>query len=162
MMRMRPDLHFIFLTKRIERLVECLPEDWGQGYDNVTIGCSVENQDMADKRLPVFLRVPVRHRNIILQPLVDAVDIAPYLEGVELVTVGGEYGPQARPLYYEWVLDVRKKCIEHDIAFIFRQAGTYFVKDGQMSKLSYAQLTTTARACNIAHRAQRGSIKKED
>ena len=43
MMKERSDLHFIFLTKRIERLGSCLPDDWGDGYDNVTVGCTVEN-----------------------------------------------------------------------------------------------------------------------
>ena len=42
--RQRPDLHFLFLTKRIERFTVGLPEDWGNGYPNVTIGCTVENQ----------------------------------------------------------------------------------------------------------------------
>ena len=36
MIRERRDLNFIFLTKRIERFMECLPGDWGDGYDNVT------------------------------------------------------------------------------------------------------------------------------
>ncbi|MEY8282879.1 hypothetical protein AALA13_03460 [Lachnospiraceae bacterium 50-23] len=47
-MRERSDLHFLFLTKRIERFMECIPEDWNNGYDNVTVGCTVENQDKAD------------------------------------------------------------------------------------------------------------------
>ena len=55
MMRIREDLHFVFFTKRIERLREVLPPDWGDGYDNVTIGCTCENQDRADFRLPIFL-----------------------------------------------------------------------------------------------------------
>lgn len=48
MMRERSDLHFLFLTKRIEHFMECIPEDWNNGYDNVTVGCTVENQDRTD------------------------------------------------------------------------------------------------------------------
>ncbi len=55
MMRERPDLHFLFLTKRIERFWNCIPDDWGDGYENVTIGCTVENQARADERL-LYLR----------------------------------------------------------------------------------------------------------
>lgn len=45
MIRLRRDLHFVFFTKRIDRLEECLPADWGaMGYENVTIGCTVENE----------------------------------------------------------------------------------------------------------------------
>ena len=48
----------LLFTKRIERLAECLPPDWGEGYENVIIGCTVENQDRADARLPLFLSCP--------------------------------------------------------------------------------------------------------
>lgn len=64
MMRERPDLHFLFLTKRIERFWNCIPDDWGDGYENVTIGCTVENQARADKRLSLFKTLPIRHKNI--------------------------------------------------------------------------------------------------
>ena len=40
MMKLRPDLHFVFFTKRIERLQAVLPPDWGDGYENVTVGCT--------------------------------------------------------------------------------------------------------------------------
>lgn len=39
------------------------------GYENVIIGCTVENQEMADYRLPIFLALPIRHRAIIAAPL---------------------------------------------------------------------------------------------
>ena len=51
MMAERSDLDFIFLTKRIDRFLQCIPDDWNDGYDNVTVGCTVENQAMADHRL---------------------------------------------------------------------------------------------------------------
>lgn len=57
--RRRPDLHFLFLTKRIHRFLERVPSDWDQGYDNVTVGCTVEDQASADTRLPI------KHRDII-------------------------------------------------------------------------------------------------
>ena len=55
MIRERSDLHFIFLTKRIERFMDCVPSDWNDGYENVTVGCTVENQDRADYRLSPFI-----------------------------------------------------------------------------------------------------------
>lgn len=39
MMRIRHDLRFLFFTKRIDRLAAVLPPDWGDGYENVVIGC---------------------------------------------------------------------------------------------------------------------------
>lgn len=90
MIRQRPDLIFIFLTKRIERFMECIPGDWKDGYDNVIVGCTVENQDRADFRLPIFNKLPIRHKNIICQPLLEQVDLTPYLQQIELVVAGGE------------------------------------------------------------------------
>ena len=85
MMKERDDLHFIFLTKRIERFMDCIPDDWNEGYDNVTVGCTIENQEKADARLAIFQRLPIKHKNIICQPLIEAIYLENYLEGVELV-----------------------------------------------------------------------------
>ena len=68
MIRAREDLHFVIITKRIERFMECIPPDWGRGYENVTVCCTCENQEMADRRLPVFLEMPVRHKETIHEP----------------------------------------------------------------------------------------------
>lgn len=148
-MKKRQDLHFVFLTKRIHRLSSCLPEDWGDGYDNVTIGCTVENQKNADNRLPIFKAIPIRHRNIICQPLLEAINLRPYLEGVECVIVGGESDKNARVLNYDWVLDIRNQCLEKGIHFQFRQCGTHFVKDGKAYTLKVKDLCTQAKKANI-------------
>lgn len=132
MMREREDCFFLFFTKRIDRLKRCLPEDWGEGYDNVAIGCTVENQDRADFRLPIFMRTPIRHKYIIVAPMLEAVDLTPYLnETIEEVSVGGESGSGARPCHFDWVLDVRRQCMEKGVSFRFHQTGAKFVKDGK-------------------------------
>jgi protein gp37 len=69
MIRARPDLDFFFITKRIHRLESVLPEDWGSGYDNVTVYSTVENQEMADFRLPILLNAPLKHKGIAAEPL---------------------------------------------------------------------------------------------
>lgn len=88
MIRERQDLHFLFLTKRIERFYDCIPEDWGEGYDNVTVSCTIENQKNADSRLSFFEALPIKHKNIVCQPLIEAVDIKRYLNHIELVVAG--------------------------------------------------------------------------
>ena len=149
MMRERPDLHFLFLTKRIERFWNCIPDDWGDGYENVTIGCTVENQARADERLSLFKTLPIRHKNIICQPLIERIDIREYLDGVELVVVGGESDRNARPLDYEWVLAVREQCISAGVHFEFRQCGTHFIKDGREYTLDVRELGSQARKADI-------------
>ena len=88
--RQRSDCRFFFFTKRIERLADCLPDDWGEGYDHVAIGCTVENQMRADRRLPIFLSLPVRHRLIIVAPMLGRIDLRAYLDPTEIeeVSVG--------------------------------------------------------------------------
>lgn len=149
MIKTRSDLHFIFLTKRIERFYQCIPKDWGSGYDNVTIGCTIENQKEADFRLSQFIKMPIKHKNIICQPLIEKADISNYLQGVELVVVGGESDRNARPLDYNWVLDIREQCISKEVNFEFRQCGTHFIKDGKMYNLNVRDLCSQARKAGI-------------
>ncbi len=145
MIRERSDLHFLFLTKRIERFMDCIPEDWGDGYDNVTVGCTVENQDRADHRLSIFNKLPIKHKNIICQPLIERINLDGYLRGV----AGGESDKNARPLDFEWVLAIRNQCIDHDVHFEFRQCGTHFIKDGKSYTLSTRDLCSQAKKANI-------------
>lgn len=149
MIKERQDLKFIFLTKRIERFYECIPQDWGSGYDNVEIGCTIENQDEADRRLSFFKDLPIKHKDIICQPLIGAVDLSKYLDNIELVVVGGESDYDARPLDYDWVLSIRKQCLEQNVHFEFRQCGTHFIKDGVEYTLKVRDLCSQARKANI-------------
>ncbi len=149
MIRERSDLNFLFLTKRIERFMDCIPDDWNDGYDNVTVGCTVENQDRADYRLSVFKELPIKHKNIICQPLIDGIDLTDYLDNIELVVVGGESDVNARPLDYAWVLAIREQCITRNVHFEFRQCGTHFIKDGKRYTLPTRDLCSQARKANI-------------
>jgi protein gp37 len=146
----RKDLHFLFLTKRIGRFMDCIPADWGEGYDHVTVGCTVENQARADERLPVFQTLPIKHKNIILQPMLEKINITPYLTpDIELVVVGGESDRDARELDFDWVLDVRRQCAERGVHFQFRQCGTHFLKDGRLYTLQVRELASQARKADI-------------
>ena len=149
MIRQRSDLHFIFLTKRIERLRDVLPDDWGDGYENVTIGCTIENQANADRRLDIFDKIPIKHRNIICQPMLERMDISVHLKDVELVIAGGESDRYARPLDYEWVLFLREQCVNAGVDFEFRQLGTHFIKDGKEYTIQTRDLCSQAKKADI-------------
>lgn len=149
MIKERSDLHFLFLTKRIERFYEVIPDDWQNGYPNVTIGCTVENQSIADTRLSFFKSLPIVHKNIICQPLLENIHLEDYLENIELVVVGGESDALARPLNYDWVLNIREQCIRKKVPFEFRQCGTHFIKDGKQYTLSVRELCSQARKAQI-------------
>lgn len=98
MIRIRSDLRFFFITKRIDRLMQVLPPDWGGGYENLAVGCTVENQAMADYRLPLLLDAPLRHKLVICAPLLGPLDIARYLvPGIEEVSVGANRATKPAP-----------------------------------------------------------------
>lgn len=152
MIKERQDCTFLFLTKRIERFISCIPANWGEGYDNVVVGCTVENQKNADKKLSLFQTLPIKHKCITAQPLLERIDMEKYLDGIELVVVGGESDREARPLDYDWVLDIREQCIRKNVSFEFRQCGTHFIKDGKEYKLQTKDLCRQARLADIDFR----------
>lgn len=97
----------------------------------------------------MFSEMPIKHKNIICQPLIEKIDISNYLNKIELVVVGGESDRDARPMDYDWVLDIRDQCITQNVSFQFRQCGTNFIKDGKMYKLNVRLLCSQARKANI-------------
>lgn len=145
----RQDCTFLFLTKRIERFMECIPDDWNDGYDNVVVCCTIENQKNADKKLSVFKDLPIKHKCITAQPLLESINIVQYLDDIELVVVGGESDYNARPFDYSWALSIREQCIRKNVSFEFRQCGTNFIKDGRQYKLQTKDLCSQARKANI-------------
>ena len=84
-----------------------------------------------------------------MQPLLENVDIEEYLDDIEEVIVGGESDYMARPLNYDWVLNIREQCKRHKTDFIFRQLGTHFIKDGKMYKLKTRDLMSQATKADI-------------
>ncbi len=150
MIKERQDLRFLFLTKRIERFHECIPDDWGADYDHVTVGCTVENQRTADIRLPIFDSLPIRHKNIICQPMLDKMNIENHLKGIEQVVAGGESDRNARVLEYDWILNIREQCIRQNVPFVFRQCGSRFLKDGVLYNIPTRQLCAQARKADIS------------
>lgn len=152
MIKERQDCTFLFLTKRIDRFLNCIPNDWGDGYNNVVVGCTIENQKNADYKLSIFKDFPIKHKCITAQPLLENIDIEKYLDDIELVIVGGESDLNARPLDYNWVLNIREQCIRKNVNFEFRQCGTYFIKDGKQYKLQTKDLIKQAKLANIDYK----------
>jgi protein gp37 len=151
MIRQRSDLDFMFITKRISRLADVLPCDWGEGYGNVAIGCTCENQARADERLPIFLDLPIKHRSIICEPLFEEIDLSAYLScgEVERVVAGGESGVNARVCNYDWILKIREQCKEYGVKFWFKQTGYRFVKDGRLYLIDRKAQHSQARRAGI-------------
>ncbi len=149
----RQDCTFLFLTKRIDRFLSCIPSDWGNGYENVIVCCTIENQRTADYRLSIFKALPILKKYITAQPLLEKINIENFLNDIELVVVGGESDYNARVLDYSWVLDIRRQCIDHNVSFQFRQCGTNFIKDNKHYKLQTKDLIKQAKSADIDYKA---------
>ena len=151
MIRERSDLDFMFITKRITRFADILPNDWGSGYDNVTIGCTCENQARADERLPIFLELPIKHRFIVCEPILNEIDLSKYLsdDKIERVVAGGESGMNARICDYNWILKIRGQCKEYGVKFWFKQTGYRFFKDEKLYLIDRKFQHSQARKAGI-------------
>lgn len=153
MIRERSDLNFLMITKRIDRLHVGLPSDWGDGYENVTICCTVENQDRADYRLPIYKEAPVKHKIIICEPILERIDLNPYIgQWVEQVVVGGESGTNVRVCDYDWVKEIHQLCIENDISFWFKQTGARLMKDGKLYNIPRRLQHSQARKAGLNYK----------
>jgi len=73
--RQRPDVIFQIVTKRTERIAQCLPPDWGWGWNNVWLIATVENQEWANKRIRQLLDVPAKVRGLSCEPLLGPLRI---------------------------------------------------------------------------------------
>lgn len=151
MMKEREDLHFVFFTKRIERLAAVLPNDWGDGYPNVTVGCTCENQARADQRLPIFLSLPICRRMIVCEPLLDEIDLSAYLDRRKIseVVAGGESGEGARVCDFDWVLGIRRACEHAGVPFAFHQTGAKFRRDGKIYNVPRQRQHEQAKKSNL-------------
>lgn len=153
MIRERQDLEFHIITKRIDRFEQCMPPDWGDGWDNVTICSTCEDQDRADHRLPVFLELPIKHREIICEPMLGEIHMEKYLAAglIEHVSCGGESGDNARPCDLRWIQEVRRECIRCGVPFTFRQTGAVFIKDGKVYHLDRRLQLTQAKKSGYSY-----------
>jgi len=108
----------------------------------------------ADYKLSIFNKLPIKHKCITAQPLLEEIVIEKYLDDIELVVVGGESDFNARTFNYDWALSIREQCIRKNVNFEFRQCGTYTIKDGKQYKIQTKDLTKQAKLANINYKRQ--------
>ena len=143
--RATPQHQWQILTKRPERIKECLPDDWGSGYPNVWLGASVEDQENAELRIPILIDIPAKIRFLSVEPLLDKVDLSKWLTNSKLswIITGGESGngsvPNEKGVKYgyreckiEWIKEVVSQCKANNIAVFVKQLGTHLSKTYQL------------------------------
>lgn len=110
---------FQVLTKRSERLVELAPKlPW---HENIWMGVSIENNDYIH-RIDHLRTVPSSIRFLSLEPLLGPLPNL-NLSGIDWIIVGGESGPNSRPMKTEWINDILNQCRKNNVPFFFKQWG---------------------------------------
>lgn len=143
--RQTPHLTYQILTKRPERILSqhCLPTDWGNGWPNVWLGVSVENQRWRE-RAEQLTEIPAALRFVSCEPLLGPVSFRWMRGGVYStdangfrslkhldafrqtfgwVIAGGESGSDARPMEEKWARTIRDECAEAGVPFFLKQLG---------------------------------------
>lgn len=90
---------------------------------NVWVGTSVESDRYAF-RADHLRATPAAVRFLSLEPLLGPLPSLD-LTGIDWVIVGGESGPDARPMHPDWARDIRDRCVAAGIPFNFKQWGTW-------------------------------------
>lgn len=150
LIRQTPNLDWLILTKRPERIRECLPDDWGRGYPNVWLGTSVGYTGSYD-RIDELCKVPAVVRFLSCEPLLEEIDLSPYLDltaaeeaeawrrsedapftpadrrdafpKIDWVIVGGESGAGSRPCVIDWIRLVVAQCLTAGVPVFVKQLG---------------------------------------
>lgn len=148
---------WMMLGKMPKRSSAAMKSPWP--LPNVWLGVSVEDQAAADERIPQLLQTPAAVRWISAEPLLGPVDLRfhifseptgnlrthhgkrqmelrrPADGGLHWVVVGGESGPNARPMHPAWARSLRDQCAAADVPFLFKQWGEFAPREPYASEL---------------------------
>jgi len=144
---------FIVLTKRPERMKMIFDgfkiyNNYLCDLPNVWLGVTTENQEQADKRIPILLQIPAVVRFVSVEPMLGPVVLRrkaaneqeiiqatlmdrleeysrPIERGIDWVICGGESGPGVRPLHPDWARYLRDQCVAAGVPFFFKQLGEF-------------------------------------
>lgn len=114
---------YLILTKRPHIVLDFYKQEKQQPYENIWHGLTVCNQEEADEKIPIFLQVPGK-KFLSIEPCLSQINIEMALEEfqplnpdlsrkpapIQVVILGGETGPGARPMKLEWASKIADQC----------------------------------------------------
>lgn len=132
-MDLTPQHIYQILTKREDAMFDYFQKR--KIPDNIWLGVTCEDRKHGVPRIDKLRTIPAKIKFLSVEPLLE--DIGEIdLTGIDWVIVGGESGPKARPMKKEWALNVKKQCEEQNVAFFFKQWGTWGADGVKRSKKS--------------------------
>lgn len=171
-MKDTPHHTYQILTKRPERILEHLPDDWGEkGYPNVWIGLSAEDQGALAGRWFYFTQFPARVKFVSAEPLLGSLNFSvsyydmntmkSYRDSIDFsdtfdwVIIGGESGNENgnykyRPAQVAWFMDIIKQCKYYDIPVFMKQLGTHVAKTHKLNHRHGADRLEWNKVSNVS------------
>lgn len=122
LIRATPNLTWQLLTKRPERIIASLPPDWGEGYSNVWVGATIENNSYVH-RGDDLRAVPAKVRFVSYEPACGPLESLD-LTGLHWLIFGGESGPGYRHHDPDWARAIKARCAESKTAFFYKQGSS--------------------------------------
>ncbi len=123
--RATPEYIYLILTKRPERILKSLPADWGNGWKNVWLGITAEDQFHLDQRMRDFYLIPCAGRFVSFEPLLGPIDYYLWHGATQWIIAGGENGAHARPTHEGWIRHLACICEVYRIPFFFKGWGRW-------------------------------------
>ena len=118
-------LDWLILTKRPENIKKMLPIDWYDGWPNVWLGTTCEDDDHYRSRYKYLSATPARIRFISYEPAIGPLRLdwvpSPRVVKPDWVICGGESGVGRRTMDPDWARMVRNTCAKDNIAFFMKQ-----------------------------------------
>jgi protein gp37 len=119
-------LDWLILTKRPQNIRKMLPTDWGNGYRNVWLGVTAEDQQRFDQRWSYLRAIPARVKFISYEPAIGPLRLPKRGSLPDWLISGGESGGgNARPVDSQWVRDIIADCQRSGVVPFHKQWGTY-------------------------------------
>jgi protein gp37 len=131
-----PNLDWLLLTKRPQVAAKWWRDTKAPIPENIWLGTTVENQAMADLRIPTLLSIPAPVRFLSCEPLLEPVELRDVDDGIDClrrrtgprinwVIAGGESGRGARPAHPDWFRSLRDQCAAAGVPYFFKQWGEF-------------------------------------
>jgi protein gp37 len=102
---------------------------------NVWLGVTAENQEQADKRIPILLEIPAAVRFVSVEPMIGPVSLAgfdgkiyrPWLDtiawtkAIDWIICGCESGLRRRKTEWAWIRSLQEQCESAKVPFFLKQ-----------------------------------------
>jgi protein gp37 len=124
LIRATPWLDWQILTKRAERIADNLPKDWQEGYPNVWLGVSVENNQYVWRFNDHLAKIPAVVRFASYEPALGPVTDLDW-QNLDWLIYGGESGKNFRPHDVNWAKAAKAKCDEFGVTFFYKQGSGF-------------------------------------